>query len=58
MESELLEHVFDLFAQAERSSDRSSGGLGLGLALVKSIVELRMGGGFLLQAKGSVTEAG
>ncbi len=35
--------VFDLFTQAERSSDRSQGGLGIGLALVKSLVELHRG---------------
>lgn len=40
---ELLPRVFDLFAQAERTSDRTQGGLGLGLALVKGIVELHRG---------------
>jgi signal transduction histidine kinase/ActR/RegA family two-component response regulator len=40
---EMLSHVFDLFAQAHRTPDRSQGGLGLGLALVKSLVELHGG---------------
>jgi CheY-like chemotaxis protein/two-component sensor histidine kinase len=43
MAPELVSRAFDLFAQAERSSDRSSGGLGLGLALVKNLVELHEG---------------
>lgn len=43
MAPDLVKRVFDLFTQAERTSDRSSGGLGLGLALVKSLVELHGG---------------
>ncbi|MFL6716203.1 MAG: ATP-binding protein, partial [Burkholderiaceae bacterium] len=43
MAPELVSRAFDLFAQAERSSDRSSGGLGLGLALVRSLTELHHG---------------
>jgi PAS domain S-box-containing protein len=43
MQPELVERVFDLFAQAERTPDRASGGLGLGLALVKSLLELHGG---------------
>jgi len=39
----LLQHVFEPFTQAERGSDRSEGGLGLGLAVVKGLVELQGG---------------
>lgn len=43
IDSELLPHIFDLFTQGERSSDRTQGGLGIGLALVKQLVELHQG---------------
>ncbi|MDL2355237.1 MAG: ATP-binding protein [Pseudomonadota bacterium] len=39
----LLPRVFDLFTQGERSADRAQGGLGVGLAVVKSLVELHGG---------------
>ncbi len=39
----VLEHVFEPFVQASQASDRKSGGLGLGLALVKGLVELHGG---------------
>jgi signal transduction histidine kinase/ActR/RegA family two-component response regulator len=40
---DLLPRIFDLFSQGERTPDRSQGGLGLGLALVKSLVHLHGG---------------
>jgi signal transduction histidine kinase len=40
---ELLARVFDLFTQANRSLDRSQGGLGVGLTLVRRLVEMHNG---------------
>jgi PAS domain S-box-containing protein len=41
--AELLPRVFDLFTQGERSPERAHGGLGLGLTLVRRLVELHSG---------------
>jgi PAS domain S-box-containing protein len=40
---ELLPHIFDLFSQGERTLDRSQGGLGIGLALVRRLVNMHNG---------------
>jgi PAS domain S-box-containing protein len=40
---DLQPHVFELFIQADRTSDRAQGGLGIGLALVKNLTDLHGG---------------
>src|SRR5690606_5710495 len=43
LDAELSARVFDLFVQGERSIDRSQGGLGIGLTLVRRLAELHSG---------------
>jgi CheY-like chemotaxis protein len=51
----LLPHVFDLFTQAERTLDRAEGGLGIGLTLVKLLVEMHGG---TVEARNADTRSG
>lgn len=43
IQAALLPHIFDLFVQGERTLDRRAGGLGIGLTLVRRLVELHGG---------------
>lgn len=43
LDADMRERVFDVFAQAERTLDRAQGGIGVGLALVRGLVELHGG---------------
>ncbi|HEU4654220.1 MAG TPA: ATP-binding protein [Steroidobacteraceae bacterium] len=40
---DLLPHVFDLFVQSDRTLDRSQGGLGIGLSVVKQLINMHGG---------------
>jgi signal transduction histidine kinase len=46
-----MEHIFDLFAQGERSLDRAAGGLGIGLTLARRIVTMH-GGDIIARSEG------
>jgi signal transduction histidine kinase/ActR/RegA family two-component response regulator len=56
IEKDFLPHVFERFRQADGSTSRKHGGLGLGLSIVKSLVELH-GGEVLAQSDGPGTGA-
>lgn len=48
---DVLPRVFDLFVQERQAIDRSQGGLGLGLAIVRNLIE-RHGGSVLARSEG------
>ncbi len=41
--AEIIDHIFEMFIQAHQTPDRTQGGLGIGLALVKNLIELHHG---------------
>ncbi|MGZ8215906.1 sensor histidine kinase [Methylomagnum sp.] len=43
LSDELRQHIFELFAQGDRTLDRTPGGLGIGLSFIKRVVELHAG---------------
>lgn len=52
IEQEMLPLVFELFTQSERALDRSQGGLGIGLTLVRGLVEMH-GGSIRVHSEGT-----
>jgi two-component system CheB/CheR fusion protein len=52
IDSELIPRLFDLFTQADRSLAHSQGGLGIGLSLVRTLVEMH-GGTVIIRSEGS-----
>jgi PAS domain S-box-containing protein len=51
IQPDLLPHVFDLFVQGDRSLERTQGGLGIGLTVVRKLIELH-GGTVLARSEG------